>query len=234
MSARGPLHRVLLGAVLLCLGALALAGGLALQGSGLVAVGVVGLLAGCTTAGIARERGDRPRRSFLESAVQVTAASVVGMLAVAGITALAGGAVATLSVLAAVVGWLLVRLRRDRRRVGATREADGQAPANWVVQPPADTSGGVSGLLPPVPSLSTEALGQEWTRTTAVLAGRLDPAAREALVLRREETLDELERRDPAGFARWLMAGPTLGTDPAAFVRGGPVAGGTVADTDAA
>ncbi len=55
--------------------------------------------------------------------------------------------------------------------------------------------------------------------------GWLDAAARRSIVERREATLDELERRDPAGFGRWLAAGPAPGSDPADFVRGGPVAG---------
>ena len=63
---------------------------------------------------------------------------------------------------------------------------------------------------------------------------RLDAAARAALVARREEALDELERRDPAGFARWLAAGPTLASDPAGYVHGGPLRGDPAADTDAA
>ena len=66
------------------------------------------------------------------------------------------------------------------------------------------------------------------------VAGRLSRAARASLVGRRDETLDELERRDPAGFARWLAAGPNTGSDPADFVRGGPAQRGPVADTDAA
>jgi hypothetical protein len=70
-----------------------------------------------------------------------------------------------------------------------------------------------------------------------VLAGRLDPAARQALVGRRQETLDELERRDPSGFGRWLAAGPAA--DPADYVRRGPIPGrplqgDSAADTDAA
>jgi len=233
VSARGPLARVLFWAVLLCVGALALAGALALRGSGLVAVAVVGMLAGCTTAGIVREAGGR---SILEPVVQVTGGSVALLLALAGITALAGGAVAALAAMVGVLGWLLGRLRRSRRGTGGRRAA-GRRPAGSegpTALPAPEPARGVAGLLVPVTALSTEALGQEWTRTTAVLAGRLDPTTRQSLVLRRGEALDELERRDPAGFARWLAAGPALGTDPAAFVRGGPVSGGTVADTDAA
>jgi hypothetical protein len=77
--------------------------------------------------------------------------------------------------------------------------------------------------------MSTRALGHEWVRTSAVLAGRLDPAARAALVLRRQQALDELERRDPEGFSRWLRGGPVPGSDPADYVRHDRIAG-----TDAA
>jgi hypothetical protein len=89
-------------------------------------------------------------------------------------------------------------------------------------------------LLRPVTALSTAELGQEWLRTSDVLAGGLDATSRASLVARREEALDELERRDPAGFARWLAAGPTLASDPAGFVQDGPLRGDPAADTDAA
>jgi hypothetical protein len=97
-----------------------------------------------------------------------------------------------------------------------------------------EPSTGFARLLPPVETLSTAALGAEWLRTTAALAGPLDPTARQSLVGRREEALDELESRDPVGFARWLAAGSTRGSDPADYVRGGPAHQGPVADTDAA
>jgi hypothetical protein len=233
VSARGPLARVLLWTVLLCVGALAVVGGLTLRGSGLVAVGVVALLAGSTAAGIAREQGGRPVRSVVEAAVQVTAGTVVAVLAIAGVAALAGGVVATLTGCALVIVALMVYLRRSRPR---TAHRVGGGIPRLAPRPvgPATTAPASPTLLPPVAAMSTESLGQEWTRTTALLAGRLDPAARQALVLRREEALDEFERRDPVGFARWLLAGPSGGSNPAAFVRGGPVRRGPVADTDAA
>ena len=88
--------------------------------------------------------------------------------------------------------------------------------------------------LPPVASLSTEELGQEWLESTAALTGRLDPDRRAAVVRRRQEALDELERRDPAGFLRWLNGGPVPDRDPAAYVRGRRPAGESAAGTDAA
>ena len=88
--------------------------------------------------------------------------------------------------------------------------------------------------LPPVASLTTRSLCDEWLRTTAALGARLTPAARAALVLRRGDALDELERRDPAGFASWMAAGPDRDSDPADFFRSGPARPGSVADSDAA
>jgi hypothetical protein len=43
---------------------------------------------------------------------------------------------------------------------------------------------------------------------------------REQVARRRAEVLDELERRDPAGFARWLTSERGLHDDPATFLRG--------------
>jgi hypothetical protein len=84
-----------------------------------------------------------------------------------------------------------------------------------------------------VGKLSTAALGSEWLRTSAALTGRLQPVARESIVRRRQETLDELERRDPVGFARWIASGPAPGGNPAQFVHG-DVRGESAAGSDAA
>jgi hypothetical protein len=84
-----------------------------------------------------------------------------------------------------------------------------------------------------VAALPTSALGREWLRTTTALSGRLQPAARESIVRRRQETLDELERRDPVGFARWLADGPIAGSDPAQYLRP-DVRGDQAAGTDVA
>ena len=67
-----------------------------------------------------------------------------------------------------------------------------------------------------------------------VPVNRLSPVERQALVRRREETLDELERRDPVGFARWLAEGPVPGADPAMYVHGRPMEGDAAVGTDAA
>jgi hypothetical protein len=220
--------------VLLC-GAVAVTGGLALRGPEIVAVCVAGVLAGCMAAGIARESPAGSRsRSTLETAASLGAATVVVLLTLAGIAALAGGAVAALTVVAVLVVGLVARMARRGPAAQSTADRAAAPRHPSVARTAHPQAAELASLLPPVTVLTTAELGQEWTRTTAVLAGPLDAAARAALVARREEALDELERRDPAGFARWLADGPTLSSDPAGYVHGGPLRGDPAADTDAA
>ncbi|WP_324275897.1 hypothetical protein [Blastococcus brunescens] len=103
-----------------------------------------------------------------------------------------------------------------------------------VSPPAAGRSSSAAERTSSVAALPTPALGREWLRTSAALTGRLGPVERQALVRRRAETLDELERRDPAGFARWLAEGPAPGSDPAAYVRGRSTQGDAAAGSDAA
>jgi hypothetical protein len=216
---RGPVARSLLIVGITAGGALVLAGALALRGPGLTAVAVAALFAACLCAAIARESSAEGVRSTLAAAAQGAAWTVAVLLALAGTAGLAGGVIAALVAGVAVMGsaafWLRRAVRAERRAAAPARLPD-------AVPRPAE-------LLRPVPAMTTRALGQEWVRTSAVLAGRLDPAARAALVLRRQEALDELERRDPEGFSRWLLGGPVPGSDPADYVRHDRIAG-----TDAA
>jgi hypothetical protein len=156
---------------------------------------------------VARE--SRPGRpAVVDAAWKAGATTVVVLLVLSG-TAVLGGAVLTLVVAgAAAAAWSVRWLVRAQR--AATAAASAVAPARQPSVP-----------LPPVSSLSTGDLGREWTRTTAALGGRLDARTREAIVVRRQETLDELERRDPDGFARWLAGLPLAGSDPSGDLRRG-------------
>jgi hypothetical protein len=206
-------------------GALALAGGLALRGPGLIAVCVAGLFTACLCAAIAHEEHGGNGRVSVAAGAQGAAWTVAGLLAVAGTAGLAGGVIAALVAGTAVIGgvvYLMVRSARAQRAAAATVTGVPPTTARVATLHPAE-------LLSPVPQLSTRALGQEWLRTSALLDGRLDPAVRAALVRRRQEGLDELELRDPDGFNRWLGGGPVPGSDPADYVQGDRTAG-----TDAA
>jgi hypothetical protein len=222
-------------------GALAVVGGLGLQAPGLVAVGVAGVLAAGTAAGIVRDLPRHDRRSVAEPAVQAGAWTVGLLLLLAGVATLAGGFVALLVLVGGIAAWLGVRAMRSVAGPAGTTVAPRAhrwptAVAEVLLLPvPASEAGSAPGdPMSSVIGLPTPALGREWLRSTSALSGRLAPAERQELVRRRQETLDELERRDPAGFARWLAEGPVPGSDPAAYVQGRAVHGDPAADTDAA
>ncbi|MFQ1003480.1 hypothetical protein [Modestobacter sp. SSW1-42] len=199
---------VLLGAVL------AAAGGVSLGGDGLVAVALAAVVAASIGAGVARESdAPDPRRAALDAAWRAAVGTVAALLLLSGGVVLAGGAVTALTV-AAVLGVLLARwalrsARAERQAVvtGTSLAGDGR----WVR------------------GLSVQDLGREWVRSSAELARARDPFTRQGLVRRRQEALDELERRDPAGFVRWLEGGATVDSDPAEYVSGDPAAGSETA-----
>jgi hypothetical protein len=232
---RRPFGRFLLGVGVVLGGAVAVVGGLALWGPGLVAVGVAGGVSAALAAGVARESPGGSRSAAAESAWQACAWTMGAILIVAGVATLAGGAVAAILSIAAVgvvVALVLRRLRRKRSAGGTVTPL-----ARWATAPaappPSRPAATPSVRDLPVSKLSTVALGSEWLRTTTALAGRLQPAARASIVRRRQETLDELERRDPVGFARWIAAGPAPGSNPAQFVHG-DLRGESAAGSDAA
>jgi hypothetical protein len=236
---RGLPARLLAGFGILCLGVLAVLGGLGLEPGGRVAVGVAGVLAAAIAVGVTRDLPRPGSRPALESAVQAAAWTMGGLLVLAGTAALVGGVVAVLAGAAVVGAWLVVRAVRPRAR--SVRPHRTPRPVSWpwtgpgvllVPAPPGSPAG--TGGTSRIAALSTPELGQEWIRTAAALGGRLGPAERQALVCRREEILDELERRDPVGFVRWLAEGPAPGTDPAGYVHGRPLEGDAAAGTDAA
>jgi hypothetical protein len=240
---RRPFLRPLVVTGLIAAGLVAVVGGLALRGPGLVAVGVAGALAACLGWGTARESTTPSRRSTTDSAVLAAAWTVGVLLVLSGTSVLAGGvvaaALAATAAIAALAIWV-ARTPKEFRAPDAAGPATGghgsAAPVtplrSAVLRHPVTPTGPRD--LPPVTALSTEELGSEWLESTAALAGRLDPGVRGAIVLRRQDALDELERRDPEGFLRWLTTGTGLDRDPAAFVRGRRAAGESPAGTDAA
>ena len=240
MHNRGPLVRSLLVLGSLVAAGLAVVGGLALPVEGIVAVLVAGVLVACLAAGAAREDPAVGRMALLEGAVLAGGGAVAVLLVLSGTAILAGGAVAAL-VAGTMAGAVVLWFARAARTGVDQRTADGWAPGgressgSVLHLPSRPASSGradpavaeAARTLPPVSTLTTRALGREWLRTGAALAGRLDPPLRQLLVRRRQDALDELERRDPEGFARWLAEGPELGSDPAEYLRDEDPAAGT-------
>ncbi|PPK70876.1 hypothetical protein V5P93_002738 [Actinokineospora auranticolor] len=65
-------------------------------------------------------------------------------------------------------------------------------------------------------AMSTSRLCERWRTGLDTLRAAQTPLAAAAVVRERQKCLDELERRDPIGFARWLE---TPGADPATILR---------------
>jgi hypothetical protein len=200
--------------------ALAVAGALALRVPGLVTMLVAAVLVGAITAGMAGEAAGGGARATLDAGVRAAAWTAGALLVLTGVAALAGGVVAVLAGAVTAGAGLAVRVRRAGRGAAAAPPV----PPSPVRPAPARPAGPTL-LMPPVGGLGTRALGDEWLRTGALLDARIDPVVRRAVVQRRESLLDELERRDPVGFARWLADGPGPASDPAEHVRDLPAAG---------
>ncbi|SEP09295.1 hypothetical protein [Trujillonella endophytica] len=234
MSSRGLLARCLLCTALVVVAALALVGGLSLRPAGLLAVGLAAVVTGALAAGIARESSDEDLRATVEATWQTAAVTVAVLLVLSGVAAIAGAlATALVGGVAGVVGvgiWLVrsnpSRPERSAAPAPAPQAPVGQAPPTPAARPTV-VAGNVAADPAPLSRLPVDALGREWVATSAALGAHLDPRSRQAIVARRAAVLDELERRDPVGFARWLAAGPLSATDPARYFR----AGATGSDT---
>jgi hypothetical protein len=198
---RSRLRRALAGVAAAPAVFLALVSSVVLHGATLLAVAVLAVLAAAVAAGSLEEH--RVARAWITAG-----ATVAVVMVVTGIGVLAGARVAVLAcglgVVAAGAAWLWRGLR------GRTAGADDRAAA---------LSAGRQDPAAPVSGLSTAALAREWRRTTTALVSGLDQAARQRVVRRRGDVLDELERREPRAFDRWLAAAAEDG-DPGEFFGG--------------
>jgi hypothetical protein len=112
-----------------------------------------------------------------------------------------GGLTATLLAVLGVVALLIAWPRRSG--TGA-----GDAITAVTLPPPAR----------PVAELSTDDLCTGWRRSYFQLLVARDTADRPRLVQRRQDYLDEIERRDPGGFRRWLAGDARAGGDPRPYL----------------
>lgn len=69
-------------------------------------------------------------------------------------------------------------------------------------------------------NLTTPQLGLAWHCTYFALVDLPAGAPTADLIELRVALLDEIERRDPVGFARWLDTGARAGSDPGRFLTG--------------
>jgi hypothetical protein len=101
----------------------------------------------------------------------------------------------------------------------------GLAVARRLFRGPAGRSatGSVSVCLDPgddLTALSDAELAQVWHQSHALLARTTGRAELERVCALRRRLLDEIERRDPAGFRRWFAGGGWIRADSVPFLRG--------------
>ncbi|GAA1880746.1 hypothetical protein GCM10009836_72590 [Pseudonocardia ailaonensis] len=166
----------------------------------------------------------RPQdRLALRVATIATIASVVALSGVtAGVIVLLGPAALPVITAALIVAGLLARRRTDtyRRwytllvtpRVDLERRRPGEE-RSGAAERQVPTSLSSPGSSAPRRPISTAALCLAWQRSYWVLQDL--PADRRCEVAAvRQSLLDEIERRDPSGFRRWLDAEPRANSDP--------------------
>ncbi len=137
----------------------------------------------------------RERRAW--AALRLGAAGGAGVLALAGLALLTGAA--TLLAAPAIVA-VLVWTRRMR--------------SPQTAQPTAVEER--SSLA----QLSNAQLAREWHASYTALARARDPGSLEMICTLRRRQLDEIERRAPGGFHRWISSGSWVRGDSAPFLGG--------------
>jgi hypothetical protein len=196
--------------------AVVVASSVVLHGAVLAAVAVGAGLAAVLACAV-RDDG---RAAAVEAAWKAAAFVVVVSVVTAGLGVIAGGGAAALFVLLVVAAVGLAWLRWYLRTGRFDRDVLGTGPDDDEASDSASSSVPPNRFSVPVSLLPTPALGREWQRTRAALLTARAPSARDEVVRRRQEVLDEFERRDPTGFARWLAAGAPAARGPGTFLYG--------------
>jgi hypothetical protein len=146
----------------------------------------------------------------MPAGVVAAAAFVAAYLVIAGLlAALGGGLTAAVLILLAVAG-----LRAGHRDRPGLRDAPPAAPKPYDVL----TSATLPAPSVAVADMATEDLCVAWRRSYFLLFITADDSAHQVVVQRRQDFLDEIERRDPRGFLRWLDSGAKAGSDPAPYL----------------
>jgi len=203
-------------------------------------IGVVIVMA-ALCAGFYYNRPDRPGRRPHDGLLMIMGLGAVGSVATAGWVTTLGPVGLTLP-LVAVVSWPgTYAYLADQPRIRAWRgRIDPQTERPSRGEPPATSDLGLVVTLPatpervpepaalpadepptPVTTLTDKQLCQAWRasfRTLEHLFVISDTAQQARLITRRQQYLDELEQRNPHGFARWLASGARPAGDPSRFL----------------
>ncbi|MEV6823756.1 hypothetical protein [Amycolatopsis sp. NPDC051102] len=171
--------------------------------AGLCLLGLAaGTLAAVVVPHVRRAAPARPRAAGLRAGALAAGIFFALCFTISGMLAALGGW-PTASVVVALASVALVA---DLRRKPAR---SGPGTGEVVAQPPPAR---------PVAALSTDELCTAWRRSYCRLLVTQDVPARRQLVQRRQDYLDEIERRDRSGFLHWLADGARAGSDPGPYL----------------
>ena len=157
-----------------------------------------------------------PRQPDVWTGAAAAFAFAVVCLAIAGLVTVVDAPMATalLGMALAVSVWFGWRLWRGTYVVRPAAVAEPAAP----VGPPTILR---TPPISPTRDLPTDELCLAWRRSYLQLQRAADERTRQQIIRARQECLDELERRDRPGFARWLASGARAGSDPGRFLSPG-------------
>jgi MFS family permease len=171
--------------------------------------GIVGGVVYLATCDRATDGPPPPRRGTVRRAAWAGIATTVVCLALTGAGSILGAASGPviLLLLLAVALWAWRARRQLTRSSVAVADAVVPERSSAVSEPPPDADG-----------LTTPELCRAWQRSYLALIDVPEGPVREDIAAWRRSLLDELERRDPIGFDKWLRDGARAGSDPGRYL----------------
>lgn len=155
-----------------------------------------------------------PRSSLPTAALNAATAGVI-LIGVVGLIALSGAAAVPLVLVLTVTA---EPVARRLRRWPPLAQLLSPQPSALCDPDEATAPGSLPEPPPSCAELSGDALCRGWRTSFAELQNARSPADRLRLARIRQQYLDEIERRDPEGFAEWFSTGARAGSDPSKFL----------------
>jgi hypothetical protein len=154
-------------------------------------------------------------RSCLPAIARTAAAVGTILVSVVGLISLSGIAAVPLVLMMAVTARPVARWLHSWPPIAQVLGQQGSELGDPVVVTVTGSS------LSPPPSwegLSDDALCRGWRTSFVVLQHTSSVTGRLRIARMRQRYLDEIERRDPQGFAQWFSSGARAGSDPSKFL----------------
>ncbi|TWD80868.1 hypothetical protein FB561_1965 [Kribbella amoyensis] len=152
--------------------------------------------------------------------ISLSLGAAVAVLGVVGYAMTAGlSTIALLAVVAITSPWVLAYLTGTPVSLTGTPRSAPRSAEQTDEIPDATIRAKIFDPTPPdVGELSDEELCRAWRKSFTALGEAVSAPQREAVVNARLAYLDELERRNPESFARWIESGPRAAGDPGRFM----------------